>query len=245
MKLRLAAAVALPCLALTLTACNDGTADPSADSARNASTPASAPAAAPAGDVPAYDASKLEPGEKKFMDTVWAVSDNRASLKEADAQTIKSVVAVYGLECLGDDRDREQVVDKKDTGARMSPADREKLLTSWRLDLCGRPDKGAFVKDVALTRQGFQKNEFSGDQEYGVHWKITNSGAEAADYMAAIEFYDKDGDFLGSTAAFAERLGPGKSTDGDAAAYPEAIRNGSVADIVTAKVGEVDRLPKG
>ncbi|CAM5666629.1 hypothetical protein SAVIM338S_06917 [Streptomyces avidinii] len=252
MKPRLAT-VALPslfglfCLTLTLTACGGGTAGTPAPNGSgpippNGSAAASTPT--PKGEVPAYDDSKLEPGEKKFMDTVWAVTDNRAKLKEADARTVKAVAAAYALECLGEEKDREKFVDEQDTGARMPAADRAKLLASWRSDLCGEADKEAFTKDVALTRQGRQDHDVWGKNAYAVTYKITNSGTGAADYFARIEFLDKDGDFLGSTGALAERLGPGKSSTGEVAPVPAEITNGTLGDIATAKVSEVDRTPK-
>nr|WSX48078.1 hypothetical protein OG409_03415 [Streptomyces sp. NBC_00974] len=242
MKPRLAAA--LPLLALALTACGDGTTpDTSGAPAPNGSTTVGAPAAKE--EAPAYDGSKLEPGERKFMDTVWAVSDNRAKLREADAQTVKSVVAAYSLECLGEEKDREKFVDEQDTDPKMPAADRTKLLASWRSDLCGEAVKKAFVKDVALTRQGRQDHDVWGKNAYVVTYRITNSGPEAADYFARIEFRDKDGDFLGSTGILADRLGPGKSSAGESVPVPAEITNGTLGDIATAKVSEVERTPEG
>ncbi|MET9466100.1 hypothetical protein ABZY44_15145 [Streptomyces sp. NPDC006544] len=240
MKPRLAAALSF--LALTLTSCGDGTAGTSGAPAPSSST------AAGATDTkqppPAYDGSKLEPGEKKFMDTVWAVSDNRAKLKAADAQTVKSVVAAYSLECLGEEKDREKFADDQDTDPKMPASDRAKLLTSWRSDLCGDAGKKAAVKDVALTRQGRQDHDVWGKNAYVVAYRITNSGPGTADYFVRIEFHDADGDFLGSTGVLVDRLGPGKSSTGESVPVPAEITNGTPGDIAEARVSEVERTPR-
>ncbi|MGW6685419.1 hypothetical protein [Streptomyces sp. NPDC054961] len=249
MKPRLAATLSF--LALTLTSCGGATTGTSGVPAPNGS-PAGSPKSSPTTgapatkrEAPAYDGSKLEPGEKKFMDTVWAVSDNRAKLGRADAQTVKSVVAAYSLECLGEEKDREKFVDDQDTDPKMPAADRARLLASWRSDLCGETGKKAFAKDVALTRQGRQDHDVWGKNAYVVTYRITNSGPGAADYFARIEFHDKDGDFLGSTGILADRLGPGKSSVGESAPVAAEITNGTLADIAGAKVSEVERTPGG
>ncbi|MEV0322362.1 hypothetical protein ACIBKX_28215 [Streptomyces sp. NPDC050658] len=234
MKLRLAATAALCALLLApaLTACNDSGKSAASDARAQGDD-----------DVPAYESSGLEDGEKKFMDTFWAVSDDRKKLREADAKTIQDTVSYYSTLCLDDEASRSKTLDQNDRGAKMSAADKKRVLASLSRDLCAEPDKKAWVKDVALTRKGREKHEVWGDT-YVFHWKITNSGKEAADYFAQVEFFDKDGDFLGSTGITAERLGPGKSSKGDSAPLDAEITNGKIADIADAKVAEVTRTSK-
>lgn len=103
--------------------------------------------------------------------------------------------------------------------------------------------KDAHADDVTITKQGVEDHDTWGDGAYVVHYTITNSGSEAADYFAGIEFLDADGDVLGSTGVTADKLGAGKSKAADASPLPVEIENGKPADIDTARISEVDRTP--
>lgn len=73
---------------------------------------------------------------------------------------------------------------------------------------------------------------------------ITNLGKETADYRVTIEAYDKDGDFLGEHDAFPERLGPDKTNrQPEQLIVPNAVSNGTIADIADLKVTDVERGP--
>lgn len=99
----------------------------------------------------------------------------------------------------------------------------------------------AALKDARIIRSGFRDHETWGPGAYVVEYKITNGGAEAADYFVGLEFIDKDDDVLGSTGVTADKLGPGKSSAGDTAPLEAEIRNGTLSDIVSVRVSEVDR----
>jgi hypothetical protein len=102
--------------------------------------------------------------------------------------------------------------------------------------------KSAAPADVKLVKQGWEDHEVWGDHAYVVHWKITNTGAEAGNFFAGLEFLDKDGDVLGSTGITADKLGPGKTSKGDSAPLDAEITNGKMSDIKSARVSEVERM---
>ncbi|RDD85729.1 hypothetical protein DVZ84_28720 [Streptomyces parvulus] len=95
--------------------------------------------------------------------------------------------------------------------------------------------------DVKITKAGVEDHQVWGDGAYVVHYEITNTGADAANYFAEIRLVDKDGDHLGQTGVTADRLGPGKFSTGDIGVLEAEIQNGKLSDIVAAKVGTVDR----
>ncbi|WP_329368800.1 hypothetical protein OG896_24735 [Streptomyces sp. NBC_00669] len=82
-----------------------------------------------------------------------------------------------------------------------------------------------------------------GPSAYVVHYVITNHGSTAADYFAQLEFLDSDGDHLGATGVTADQLGVGKTKTGDTAPLSAEIENGTIADIASVRVSEVDRTP--
>jgi len=99
----------------------------------------------------------------------------------------------------------------------------------------------AAVRDVQITRSGFEDHPTWGPHAYVVHFRIVNHTAHAADYYAELEFLDKDGDVLGTTGITADKLGAGKTNTGDTAPLDTEIRNGKITDIVKARVSKVDR----
>lgn len=104
-----------------------------------------------------------------------------------------------------------------------------------------KSEASAASKDVKILKAGVEDHEVWGDGAYVVHYKITNSGEDEANYFAEIRLVDKDGDHLGQTGVTADRLGPGKSSSGDIGVLEAEITNGKLSDIVGAKVGTVDR----
>lgn len=108
----------------------------------------------------------------------------------------------------------------------------------------GNPeDADTHTSDAKLAKQGVEDHETWGPGAYVVHYEITNSGNEAADYFVMIEFLDSDGDVLGTTGITADKLGAGKTNRGDTSPLPAEIDNGEMSDIETARVGEVERTP--
>ncbi|WP_030599386.1 MULTISPECIES: hypothetical protein [Streptomycetaceae] len=101
--------------------------------------------------------------------------------------------------------------------------------------------KESHAMDVKITKSGVEDHATWGPDSYVVHYKITNSGKESADYFAQFEFLDKDGDVLGSTGVTADKLGAGKSKTADAAPVKAEIENGSMTDIASVRVSQVDR----
>jgi hypothetical protein len=95
--------------------------------------------------------------------------------------------------------------------------------------------------DVKITSARFEDHEVWGPNAYVVHYTVTNTGNDAADYFAQFEFLDKDGDYLGSTGITADKLGPGKSKKGDSAPLDAEIENGKIADIAEVRVSQVER----
>lgn len=102
-------------------------------------------------------------------------------------------------------------------------------------------DETDATADVKITKAGVEDHEVWGPGAYVVHYKITNGGDEAADYFAEIEVLDKDGDHLGQTGVTADKLGPGKSREGDIGLLDAEVENGKLADIASARVSKVDR----
>ncbi|MET9657707.1 hypothetical protein [Streptomyces sp. NPDC006510] len=96
-------------------------------------------------------------------------------------------------------------------------------------------------RDVKIVKSGFEDHQDWGPHAYVVHYKIRNGGSGAASYFAQFEFLDEDGDVLGKTGVTADRLGPGKTTTGDSAPLDAEIENGTVKDIASVRVTEVER----
>ncbi|MGW5038982.1 hypothetical protein ACWEQK_12630 [Streptomyces parvulus] len=59
--------------------------------------------------------------------------------------------------------------------------------------------------DVKITKAGVEDHQVWGDGAYVVHYEITNTGADAANYFAEIRLVDKDGDHLGQTGVTGDR----------------------------------------
>lgn len=104
------------------------------------------------------------------------------------------------------------------------------------------PKKSEAPADVTLVKQGWEDHEVWGDNAYVVHWELTNTGAEAGNFYAGLEFLDADGDVLGSTGITADKLGPGKTSTGNSAPLEAEITNGPMSAIKSARVSEVERL---
>lgn len=96
-------------------------------------------------------------------------------------------------------------------------------------------------KDVTITKSGVEDHDTWGKNAYVVHYKITNSGDDTANYFAMLKFLDSDGDTLGSTGVNADELGPGKSSTGDTAPLNSEIKNGKKSDIRDVRITEVER----
>lgn len=105
-----------------------------------------------------------------------------------------------------------------------------------------KSEASAAPADVKLVKQGWEDHEVWGPHSYVVHWELTNAGTKAGNFYAGLEFLDADGDVLGSTGITADKLGPGKTSRGDAAPLDVEITNGKMADIKKARVSEVERL---
>ncbi|MGC4947767.1 hypothetical protein ACLQ2N_16420 [Streptomyces sp. DT224] len=95
---------------------------------------------------------------------------------------------------------------------------------------------------VVITKSGFEDHDVWGPHAYVVHWELTNTGTTPGNFYAGIDFLDADKDVLGSTGITADKLGPGKTSRGDSAPLPAEISNGTIADIRSARVTEVERL---
>ncbi|MFD8592315.1 FxLYD domain-containing protein [Streptomyces sp. NPDC059637] len=104
-------------------------------------------------------------------------------------------------------------------------------------------EAAAAMRDVEITGSGVEDHDVWGPGAYVVRYKVTNGGNEAADYFVGLEFLDKDGDVLGSTGVTADKLGPGKTKEADAAPLEAEIENGEIADIRSVRVSEVQRTP--
>ncbi|WP_406501619.1 hypothetical protein OHA04_27795 [Streptomyces sp. NBC_01590] len=102
-------------------------------------------------------------------------------------------------------------------------------------------EAGKAAKDVRIVKAGVEDHQTWGPKAYVVHYSATNSGAEAADLYAELEFLDKDGDHLGQTGITVDKLGPGKTATGNTAPLDAEIRNGKIADIRSVRVSQVDR----
>lgn len=102
-------------------------------------------------------------------------------------------------------------------------------------------DEAGAAADVRITKAGVEDHEVWGRGAYVVHYKITNRGDGPADYIAEIEVLDADGDHLGQTGVTADKLGAGKSKEGDIGLLAAEVENGKLGDIASARVSKVDR----
>ncbi|WP_327370059.1 hypothetical protein [Streptomyces sp. NBC_01217] len=96
-------------------------------------------------------------------------------------------------------------------------------------------------RDVRIVKSGFEDHKDWGRHAYVVHYTITNGGSGAANYFVQFEFLDKDDDVLGKTGVTVDRLGPGKTETNDSALLDSEIENGSVEDIASVHVTQVER----
>ncbi|WP_371097147.1 hypothetical protein [Streptomyces sanglieri] len=96
-------------------------------------------------------------------------------------------------------------------------------------------------KDVRIVKAGVEDHQTWGPKAYVVHYEAKNSSDTTAAYYAEIEFLDKDGDHLGQTGITVDKLGPGKTSEGNTAPLEAEIRNGKQSDIRSARVTKVDR----
>lgn len=96
---------------------------------------------------------------------------------------------------------------------------------------------------AVITGHGIADHETYGAGSYVVEYTITNGGTDTASYFVSLEFLDGDGDLIGSTGVLADRLGPDKSTSGDAVPLEVELTAGTVEDIADVRIGQVRRTP--
>ncbi|MFJ8668422.1 hypothetical protein [Streptomyces sp. NPDC093600] len=193
-----------------------------------------------------YNDRLLDEGQKQFLAVVWKYTPKRAEIAAMSAQDLKAMTETYSAECSGRRKDREQSLRSSPTGQKATPEQFTEVLDAWD-KLCGI-EPGAreeLLKHVKISN-GHADPDFGGGPVYLYDLSITNLGKDTADYRVTIEAYDKDGDFLGETGAYAERLGPDKTNrQPEQLIVPNGVSNGTIADIAELKVTNVERVPGG
>ncbi|MEW2067043.1 hypothetical protein [Streptomyces sp. NPDC007346] len=240
MKRTSAAAALAAALALTTAACSGGNGGDD-DKPRAAAADSAKPSPSAT-----YNDRLLDEGQKRFMAVVWKYTPKQAEISAMSAQELKAMTDTYSGECSGRRKDREQSLKGSPTGQKVTPEQFTEVLNAWDT-LCGiEPvDREELLKHVKISN-GRVDPDFGGGPVYLYDLSITNLGKEAADYRVTIEAYDKDGDFLGDHEAFAERLGPDKTNrQPEQLIVPDAVSNGTIADIAELKVTDVERVRGG
>ncbi|MFD5515638.1 hypothetical protein [Streptomyces sp. NPDC127066] len=106
-----------------------------------------------------------------------------------------------------------------------------------------RVDAGPSSRDVAITKQGFEDSAVYGDHTWIVHYSVTNSGTDRADYFVKVSLADKDGKQIGTSSAVTTGVRPGVSTEERIVPVAKDMSGGDTADIGTATVTGVERVP--
>ncbi|MGA5599574.1 hypothetical protein ACPCUF_00810 [Streptomyces griseoincarnatus] len=96
--------------------------------------------------------------------------------------------------------------------------------------------------EVKIVKSGYENHETWGENAYVVYWELTNTGDEAGNFFAGLDFLDADGDVLGSTGITADKLGPGKTAKGNIAPLDVEIDKGDISAIKGVRVVDIERM---
>ncbi|MET9539023.1 FxLYD domain-containing protein [Streptomyces sp. NPDC006553] len=111
-----------------------------------------------------------------------------------------------------------------------------------RTETPAKVDAGPSSGDVTITKQGFEDSGVYGDHSWMVHYTVTNSGTEAADYFVRVSLYDKDGKKIGLSGAVSQHIRPGATVEDRIVSVSKDMTSGTTADISSAEVTEVERV---